>query len=94
MLPGCPCFLMCQMGSFEPIAARDMVTIAPRAGAMLRDIELQGGWRHGSMVVGCIEEAILSYAQAAGKSIRSRNADDDNLNTAGWACRLSLFPLH
>jgi integrase len=50
---------------------RGMATSAYRAGASLRDIKRQGGWRHDGTVQGYIEEAGRFEDNAAGTLLRS-----------------------
>ena len=51
---------------------RGMATAAWRAGADLRDIKRQGGWRHDATVQGYIDDASLFDDNAAGKLLRPR----------------------
>ncbi|OGS95252.1 MAG: integrase [Gallionellales bacterium RBG_16_56_9] len=51
---------------------RGMATSAYRAGANLRDIKRQGGWRHDGTVQGYIEEAGQFQENAAGNLLRKK----------------------
>jgi integrase len=53
---------------------RGMATSAFRAGAGLREIKRQGGWRHDGTVHGYIEEATRFEENAAGTLLGSRTA--------------------